>query len=100
MSGGRPGARRSTLESYNQKITELQDIARSFEGVTDCYVLSGGRECRVIVNGRKVDDIKAMHLSVKIAEKIEKECSYPGQIKVVVVRETVITESTMAKSHT
>ncbi len=99
MSGGRPGARRSTLESYNQKITELQDIARSFEGVTDCYVLSGGRECRVMVNGRKVDDVKAMHLSVKIAEKIEQECSYPGQIKVVVVRETVITESTMAKSH-
>lgn len=99
MSGGRPGARRSTLESYNQKITELQDIARSFDGVTDCYVLSGGRECRVMVNGRKVDDIKAMHLSLKIAEKIEQECSYPGQIKVVVVRETVITESTMAKSH-
>ncbi len=99
MSGGRPGARRSTLESYNQKITELQDIAKSFDGVTDCYVLSGGRECRVIVNGRKVDDIKAMHLSVKIAEKIEQECSYPGQIKVVVVRETIITESTVAKSH-
>jgi ribonuclease Y len=82
ISGGRPGARRSTLESYNQKITELQDIARSFEGVTDCYVLSGGRECRVMVNGRKVDDTKAMHLSLKIAQKIELECSYPGQIKV------------------
>lgn len=97
MSGGRPGARRSTIESYNQKISELQDIARSFEGVTDCYILSGGRECRVLVNGRRVDDTKALDLSRRIAAKIEEECNYPGQIKVVVVRETVVSEST--KGH-
>ncbi|MEN0059242.1 MAG: HDIG domain-containing metalloprotein, partial [Bdellovibrio sp.] len=94
VSGARPGARRSTLESYNQKVSELQDIARSFPGVTDCFVLSGGRECRVLVNGKKVDDVQALSLSKKIATRIEEECNYPGQIKVVVVRETLVTEQT------
>ncbi len=96
ISGARPGARRSTIESYNQKVTELETIARSFDGVTDCYILSGGRECRVIVNSRKVDDVKALKLSHDIAERIENECNYPGQIKVVVVRETVVNETTKA----
>lgn len=99
ISGARPGARRSTIESYTQKVTELQDIARSFEGVTDCFVLSGGRECRVMVNGKKIDDRLALELSKKIASRIENELSYPGQIKVVVVRETLISESTMGKAH-
>lgn len=94
VSGARPGARRSTIESYNQKVSELQDIARSFPGVTDCFVLSGGRECRVLVNGKKVDDAQSLDLSKKIAARIEEECNYPGQIKVVVVRETVVTEQT------
>lgn len=94
VSGARPGARRSTIESYNQKVSELQDIARSFPGVTDCFVLSGGRECRVMVNGKKVDDAQALDLSKKIAARIEEECNYPGQIKVVIVRETVVTEQT------
>jgi len=94
ISGGRPGARRSTIESYNQKVTELERIARSYDGVTDCYVLSGGRECRVIVNSKKVDDAKSLVLSQQIAKQIEEECNYPGQIKVVVVRETAVSEST------
>lgn len=94
MSGARPGARRSTIESYNQKVEELQDIARSFDGVTDCFVLNGGRECRVLVNARKVSDSLALEYSRKMAERIEAECSYPGQIKVVVVRETYTSEST------
>ena len=94
ISGARPGARRSTIESYNQKVSELQDIARSFPGVTDCFVLSGGRECRVLVNGKKVDDTQALELSKKIAGRIEEECNYPGQIKVVIVRETIVTEQT------
>lgn len=98
ISGARPGARRSTIESYNQKVTALQDIARRFDGVTDCFVLSGGRECRVLVNGKKINDLEAMSISQKIARQIEEECSYPGQIKVVVVRETLINESTMARS--
>lgn len=94
VSGARPGARRSTIESYNQKVTELQDIARSFPGVTDCFVLSGGRECRVLVNGKKIDDGQALELSKKIAARIEEECNYPGSIKVVVVREILVTEQT------
>lgn len=94
VSGARPGARRSTIESYNQKVSELQDIARSFSGVTDCFVLSGGRECRVMVNGKKVDDLQALELSKKIANKIEEECNYPGSIKVVVVREVIVSEQT------
>lgn len=96
ISGARPGARRSTIESYNQKVSELQDIARSFEGVTDCYVLNGGREIRVMVNSRKVDDAHTLTLGRKIASKIEEECNYPGQIKVVIVRETLVSESTKA----
>lgn len=94
ISGARPGARRSTIESYNQKVTELENIAMGFKGVTDCFVLSGGRECRVLVNSRQVDDIQALKLSSEIAKKIEAECNYPGQIKVVVVRETLVTETT------
>ncbi len=99
ISGARPGARRSTIESYNQKVTALQDIAFSFDGVTDCFILSGGRECRVLVNGKKIDDHKALKLSAEIAKRIETECSYPGQIKVVVVRETIVTEQTTKAAH-
>lgn len=96
ISGARPGARRSTVESYNQKVTDLENIARSFDGVTDCYILNGGREVRVLVNGKRVDDRKALLYSKEIATRIENEMSYPGQIKVVVVRETLVTESTRA----
>lgn len=94
ISGARPGARRSTIETYNQKISEIQEIARSFDGVTDCFVLNGGRECRVLVNSRKVGDVESLELSRKIAQRIEQECNYPGQIKVIVVRETIVTETT------
>lgn len=94
ISGARPGARRSTIESYNQKVTELETISKSFDGVVDCYVLNGGRECRVLVNGKRIDDRRALELSKKIAARIEEECNYPGQIKVVVVRETTSVEST------
>jgi ribonuclease Y len=96
ISGARPGARRSTVESYNQKVTELESIARSFDGVTDCFILSGGREVRVLVNGKRIDDLKAIKLSHEMARKIEAECNYPGQIKVVVVRETLTVEITRA----
>lgn len=96
ISGARPGARRSTIESYNQKVSELEAIAKSFQGVTDCIILNGGRECRVIVNSRQVDDFKALEMSRQIAHRIQEECNYPGQIKVVVVRETVATDVTRA----
>lgn len=93
ISGGRPGARRSTMETYNQKVTGLQEIGRRFKGVTDIFVLNGGRECRVLVNSRILDDAQAMDVSAQIAKTIEDEMQYPGQIKVVVVRETVVSES-------
>ncbi|MFN7453630.1 MAG: Rnase Y domain-containing protein [Pseudobdellovibrionaceae bacterium] len=96
ISGARPGARRSTVESYNQKVTELESIAKSFDGVTDCYILNGGREVRMMVNGKRVDDAGALKISKEAATRIEAELSYPGQIKVVVVRETVVSESTRA----
>jgi ribonuclease Y len=94
ISGARPGARRSALESYTQKVTELETIALSFPGIDDCYVLSGGREVRVIANEEQLDDVKALALSKELAARIENEVNYPGQIKVVVVRNTLIQETT------
>ncbi|MGE3680674.1 MAG: Rnase Y domain-containing protein [Bdellovibrionales bacterium] len=92
VSGARPGARRSTMDSYTQKMADLEKIGGSFEGVTATYILSAGREIRVIVDGHRVDDHKALHLSKQIAQKIEDELSYPGLIKVTVVRETQAVE--------
>ncbi len=92
ISGARPGARRSTMDSYTQKMADLEKIGTSFDGVTATYILSAGREVRVIVDGHKVDDQKALQLSKLIAQKIEDELSYPGLIKVTVVRETQAVE--------
>jgi len=86
LSGARPGARRSTVDSYNQKVLTLEKIGKSFKGVKDTYIMSAGREIRVIVDSQQIDDTKALDLSKKIARKIEEECSYPGLIKVTVVR--------------
>jgi ribonuclease Y len=94
ISGARPGARRSTMESYSQKLIALDGIARSFDGVTDCFVLNGGRECRVLVDSQKISDQESLKLSQEIAKKIEEECNYPGQIKIVVIRETIAAYST------
>jgi ribonuclease Y len=98
ISGGRPGARRSTVETYTQKVSGLQEISKRFQGVTDVFVLNGGRECRVLVNSKVVDDVNALKIAQQIAKTIEDEMQYPGQIKVVVVRETVTTESTQGRS--
>lgn len=98
ISGGRPGARRSTVETYTQKVSGLQEISKRFQGVTDVFVLNGGRECRVLVNSKVVDDHNALKISQQIAKTIEEEMQYPGQIKVVVVRETIASESTMGRS--
>lgn len=97
ISGGRPGARRSTVETYTQKVSGLQEISKRFNGVTDVFVLNGGRECRVLVNSKVVDDINAIKISQQIAKTIEDEMQYPGQIKVVVVRETITSESTAGR---
>lgn len=88
MSGARPGARRSTADSYLQKMGQLEEIGNSFEGVLSTYILSAGREIRVIVDSQKLDDQRSLTLSQQIARKIEEEVNYPGLIKVTVVRET------------
>ena len=88
ISGARPGARRSTMDSYSQKMADLLKIGNSFEGVLGTYILSAGREVRVVVDSKHINDSSALDLSKNIAKKIEDELSYPGQIKVTVVRET------------
>ena len=97
LSGARPGARRSTVDSYNQKVLTLEKIGRSFKGVKDTYIMSAGREIRIIVDSQKINDLKALELSKKIAGKIEEECSYPGLIKVTVVRQ--VTKSVNVQKH-
>jgi ribonuclease Y len=92
ISGARPGARRSTAQTYSQKIHDLQSIAGQFDGVIDTHVLSAGREIRVYVDEQILDDHKALTLSKSIAEKIESEMAYPGSIKVTVVRQTQAVE--------
>jgi ribonucrease Y len=92
ISGARPGARRSTAQTYTQKIQDLQSIAFQFAGVTDTHIVSSGREVRIYVDGAKVDDHGALKISQGIVEKIENELAYPGQIKVTVVRSTQAVE--------
>ena len=97
LSGARPGARRSTVDSYNQKVLTLEKIGNSFKGVKETYIMSAGREIRVIVNSQKINDERALELSKEIAGKIEEECSYPGLIKVTVVRQ--VTKSVNIQNH-
>jgi ribonucrease Y len=87
ISGSRPGARREMMESYVQRLRELEDLALSFDGVEKCYAIQAGRELRIIVDSENVTDQKASQLSFDISQKIEKEMQYPGQIKVTVIRE-------------
>lgn len=87
ISAARPGARRETLEAYIKRLEELEDIARNFQGVDKAYAIQAGREIRVIVESDKVDDAKAAKLARDLSYKIEENLEYPGQIKVVVIRE-------------
>jgi ribonuclease Y len=89
ISGSRPGARRDSLEAYTKRITNLEDIANSFDGVSKTYAISAGREIRVIVEPERISDQKAELLSTDIATKIRSSMEYPGQIKVCVIRKTV-----------
>lgn len=87
ISAARPGARRETLESYIKRLEKLEKIADSFEGVEKAYAIQAGREIRIMVKPEKVDDSAAVYISREIAKKIESELEYPGQIKVMVIRE-------------
>lgn len=87
ISGARPGARREPLESYVKRLENLEALAKSFEGVAKTYAIQAGREVRVVVEPDKVDDAVADRLSYEIAAKIQEEMEYPGQIKVMVIRE-------------
>ncbi len=88
LSGGRPGARRESLESYIKRIETLEALASSFKGVAQAFAIQAGREIRVIVKPEEVDDLALIQLSREIARKVEENLEYPGQIKVVVIRET------------
>jgi len=88
LSGARPGARREMLETYIKRLDELERIANGFQGVEKSYAIQAGREIRIVVNSEKTSDENIVLLSKDIAKKIETDLSYPGQIKVVVIRET------------
>jgi ribonuclease Y len=88
VSGSRPGARREAFETYVKRLAQLERIAGEFPGVEKVYAIQAGREVRVVVTPNIVDDARAGELADRIARKIEHELQYPGQIKVVVIRET------------
>lgn len=88
ISGARPGARRQVLDSYIQRLKDLEDVAFGFSGVQKAYAIQAGRELRVIVESEKVNDDKAAELSFEISQKIQTDMTYPGQVKVTVIRET------------
>ncbi len=88
LSGARPGARKAMVESYISRLTDIEEIVNSFAGVSKSYAISGGREVRVFVENDKVNDEETVLLSRDIASKIEQEMSYPGTIKITVMRET------------
>ena len=88
LSGARPGARKAMMESYVSRLSDIEDIVNSFDGISRSYAISGGREVRVFVENDQISDETSVLLSRDIAKKIEEEMSYPGTIKVTVVRET------------
>jgi ribonucrease Y len=88
ISAARPGARRETLESYIKRLEKLEQIADSFEGVEKAYAIQAGREVRIMVKPDKIDDASAVSVARDIVKRIEEDMEYPGQIKVMVIRET------------
>ena len=88
ISGARPGARRQVLDSYIQRLKDLENIAFNFDGVKKAYAIQAGRELRVIVESEKVSDERAATLSFEISQKIQTDMTYPGQVKITVIRET------------
>ena len=88
ISGARPGARREIVEAYIKRLNNLEQLALSYPGVLKTYAIQAGRELRVIVGAEKIDDKDTERLSNEIAHKIQTEMTYPGQVKVTVIRET------------
>ena len=88
ISGARPGARREVIESYIKRLKDMENLAGSYQGVTKAYAIQAGRELRVIVGAEEVSDERAGALSSEIAQKIQEEMTYPGQVKITVIRET------------
>ena len=88
ISGARPGARREIVEAYIKRLNDLEQLAMSYPGVTKTYAIQAGRELRVIVGADKIDDKQTERLSTEIAKKIQDEMTYPGQVKITVIRET------------
>ena len=88
ISGARPGARREIVEAYIKRLNDLEQLAMSYPGVTKTYAIQAGRELRVIVGADKIDDVQTEKLSGEIATKIQNEMTYPGQVKITVIRET------------
>ena len=88
ISGARPGARREIVEAYIKRLNDLENLALSYPGVIKTYAIQAGRELRVIVGADKVDDKTVETLSYDIAKKIQDEMTYPGQVKITVIRET------------
>lgn len=92
ISGGRPGARRDSVENYLKRLEELESLANSFSGVEKSYALAAGREVRIFVTPEKITDVEAKLMARDIAQKIEQELKYPGEIKVTMIRETRVIE--------
>ena len=88
ISGARPGARREIVEAYIKRLNDLEQLALSYPGVLKTYAIQAGRELRVIVGSEKMDDQASQRLALEIARKIQEEMTYPGQVKVTVIRET------------
>jgi ribonuclease Y len=88
LSAARPGARREILESYLKRLEKLEGIAGDFKGVQKAFAIQAGRELRIIVESERISDEEALWLSRDVAKRIESELTYPGQIKVTVIRET------------
>ena len=92
LSGARPGARGESLEQYVKRLRDLEDIARRHDGVEKVYAMQAGREIRVMVKPDEIDDIAAQVIARDVAKQIEEELTYPGQIRITVVRESRATE--------
>jgi ribonuclease Y len=92
LSASRPGARRESIENYVRRLTRLEEIASSMEGVERVYAMQAGRELRVMVEPSRVSDAEAALLARDIGRRIEQEVEYPGQIRITVLRETRVTE--------